>query len=240
MSQLSRLWEYQQAELELAKLNKEMRSSQAYQKRSKLQKVMREQQDLIKGYETEIDEHSAQISSFNAQLEALLHDYDLENSELETMENDADVTVEELTESRRSIEKLVGKINSLNKELTTLIDWCGAIQDSVNTAYSKGVRAKKDYDAVRTVCDAEKESFAPKIEALEKQLGEIKAEIPEELMKKYTALKMNHTAPIAKLQNGQCGGCFVSLPSVVQKSVAAETKIVQCENCGRILFVPKG
>ena len=43
MGQLNKLWEYQQAELELAKLNKEMHSSPNYQKRIKLQKVLREQ-----------------------------------------------------------------------------------------------------------------------------------------------------------------------------------------------------
>ncbi|MBR4435830.1 MAG: hypothetical protein IKS90_07035 [Clostridia bacterium] len=239
MSQLSLLWKYQQSELELAKLNKEMKSSQAYKKRSQLQKIMREQQDIIKGYETKLEEQSSQIVSLNSQLEALLHDYDLEHSELESMESDDEVTVEELTESRKSIEKLVARINSLNKDLGALIEWCDKIQASITDAYAKGVRAKKDYDTIRTVCDAEKESFAPKIETLEKQLEEIKSDIPDELMNKYQTLKMNHPAPISILRNGQCGGCFVSLPSVVQRNVADETKIVRCENCGRILYIPK-
>ena len=237
MSQLDCLWDYQNAELELAKLNKEMKSSPAYQKRSKLYKLLVEQQNIITGYEAEIKEHTEQIESAETQLANLLHDYELENSELETMQNDAESTAEELTEARKSIEKLVGRINGLNKELSKLLAWCDEISDSINKTYAKAGRAKKDYDAIRTVCDAERDSYMPKIDALTKELEAKKAKIPPELMKRYETIKKNHATPVAKVINGQCGGCYMMLSSVAEKRVAAGNAIVQCENCGRLLFM---
>lgn len=237
MSQLDCLWEYQQTELELAKLKKDMKSSTAYQKRGKLYKLLVEQQEIINGYEAEIKEHTEQIASMEAQLNTLLHDYDLENSELEIMQNDEESTAEELTEARKSIEKLVGRINGLNKELTKLIAWCDEISDSVTKTYAKAAHAKRDYDAVRTVCDAEKDSYMPKIDALTKELEQKQAKVPPELMQRYLNLKKNYVTPVAKVVNGQCGGCYMMLSSVQEKKVAAGNTIIQCENCGRLLFM---
>lgn len=237
MSQLDSLWEYQQTELELAKLKKEMKSSTAYQKRGKLYKLLVEQQDIINGYEAEIKSHTEQIASMDSQLSSLLHDYDLENSELEIMQNDEESTAEELTEARKSIEKLVARINELNRELTKLVSWCDEITDQIGKTYQKASRAKRDYDAIRTVCDAEKDSFMPKIDALTKELEVKKAKIPPELMKRYENLKKNYASPVAKVINGQCGGCYMMLSSVQEKRVASGNAIIQCENCGRLLFM---
>lgn len=236
MSQLDNLWKYQQADLELAKLNKEMHSSPNYQKRSKLSKLLREQMDVINGFETELESRSSQLASMQAQLETLLHDYDLEKSELDVMESDDEATPEELAESKKAIEKLVGRINTLNRELTSLVSNCDKLSESISTTFSRVVKAKRDYDAVRTVCDEEKEGFAPRIEELGKKLDEIRASIPDELFEKYATLKKNHAAPIALLANGKCEGCHMALPAVVEKRVAAGSSIVRCENCGRILY----
>ena len=122
-------------------------------------------------------------------------------------------------------------------ELTKLIAWCDEISDSVTKTYAKASRAKRDYDAVRTVCDAEKDSFMPKIEALTKELEEKKAKIPPELMQRYQNLKKNYLTPVAKVINGQCGGCYMMLSSVQEKRVASGNAIIQCENCGRLLFM---
>jgi hypothetical protein len=236
MSQLDKLWEYQQADLELAKLNKEMHSSPNYQKRSKLQKLLREQRDVINGFETELESHTSQLAAAQSQLDSLLHDYDLEKSELEVMENDDEATPEELTESKKAIEKLVGKINSLSRELNALLESCDKLTESINTTFTKASKAKRDFDAVRTVCDEEKEVFAPRIDELTKKLDDIHADIPDDLFETYSTFKKNHAAPIALLSNGRCGGCHMALPAVVEKRVAAGNSIVRCENCGRILY----
>lgn len=236
MGQLDKLWEYQQAELELAKLNKEMRSSPNYQKRGKLQKLLREQMDVITGFEKELETRSSQLASMQAQLEALLHDYDLEKSELDIMEADEEATPEELTESKKAIEKLLGKVSALSRELNATVEYCDKLSESINATFSKVVRAKRDYDAVRTVCDEEREGFAPRIKELEEKLEQIRKDIPSDLFERYSTLKKNHIAPIALLSNGQCGGCHMALPAVVEKRVQSGTTIVRCENCGRILY----
>jgi len=38
-----------------------------------------------------------------------------------------------------------------------------------------------------------------------------------------------------KLTNGQCGGCYMSLPSVTLRNLKAGSDIIECESCGRMI-----
>jgi predicted nucleic acid-binding Zn-ribbon protein len=49
-------------------------------------------------------------------------------------------------------------------------------------------------------------------------------------------VKLHHVVPIAKIVNSKCGGCNMSLPMVMLKKIATTDGIVECENCGRILY----
>ena len=53
------------------------------------------------------------------------------------------------------------------------------------------------------------------------------------------AIKPHCTPPMAKLVDGQCGGCFMSLPSATLRELKLGEKTVECDNCGRILYDPK-
>ena len=221
MNKLDALWEYQQAELALARLKREMKSSPSYQKRTKLHNFLAEQQ--------------ASIEKINADMRAKDGSLATCSSKLDIMENDEESTAAELTEAKKSIEKLLEEINALHKELAEMITWLNQASEAISSAYSKAGRAKKDYDAVRAVCDAEKDAFKPRLDAAEALIAEKRGEVPDELMSKYLALKKNYVNPVAKVANNQCSGCYMMLPSAVVKRVAGKTSIVECENCGRIL-----
>ena len=232
MNKLDALWEYQQAELALARLKREMKSSPSYQKRTKLHNFLAEQQASIEKINADMRAKDGSLATCSSKLDALLKRYDLEKSELDIMENDEESTAAELTEAKKSIEKLLEEINALHKELAEMITWLNQASEAIS---SKAGRAKKDYDAVRAVCDAEKDAFKPRLDAAEALIAEKRGDVPDELMSKYLALKKNYVNPVAKVANNQCSGCYMMLPSAVVKRVAGKTSIVECENCGRIL-----
>lgn len=233
---LEALWQYQQAELELEKLKREVKSTPSRQKFNKLHNYLTEQQNTIGLIQKNLDERAERISELNAQLEALMKDYELEQSELEIMENDTESTSAELSEARRSIEKLQGRVSQLTRELSSILEWTEKTTESINTTWGKAARAKREYDALRAVCATELENYRPRLDAAESLLAERRKSISDEMMKKYKMIKKNHAMPVARVENSQCGGCNMSLPFVVVKRVASGTQIVECENCGRILI----
>ena len=42
---------------------------------------------------------------------------------------------------------------------------------------------------------------------------------------------------MAKLIDGQCSGCFMSLPNATLLELKENQKIVECDNCGRIIYM---
>lgn len=236
MNQLEALWELQEAEVSLAKLKKEVKSTPARQKRAKLRSFLTEQQNNIDDIQKNLASKNTQLDSFSAQLAGLMRDYELEKSELDIMENDEESTAAELSEARKSIEKLLEKINALSKELNSTLRFVEKAAADITNTYAKAGKAKREYDALGTVCEAELEDFRPRLEAAEGLVAEKRKTIPDSLMRKYAAIRKNHALPVARVEHEQCGGCNMMLPSAVVKKVAAGNGIVECETCGRILI----
>ncbi|MFR4008262.1 MAG: zinc ribbon domain-containing protein [Christensenellales bacterium] len=56
------------------------------------------------------------------------------------------------------------------------------------------------------------------------------------LLAQYQAIKKNRANPVALVENEQCQGCNMSLPSLTLSRLRDGKEIVECENCGRILY----
>lgn len=233
---LEALWQYQQAELELEKLIREVKSTPSRQTLNKLHSFLTDKQTTINRIQRDLNERDARISVLSAQLETLLKDYELEQSELDIMENDSECTSAELSEAKHSIEELQGKVTQLSKELNSILEWVEKATEDINDTWSKASNAKRRYNALRAVCATEMENYKPRLDKARSLLDERRKAVSDELMEKYEMIKRNHTMPVARVENSQCSGCNMSLPFLVVKRVALGTQIVECENCGRILI----
>ena len=90
---------------------------------------------------------------------------------------------------------------------------------NVSTALEKLDTAKAIYEDAQT-----------KIKRLEKA-----KDIDPTLMERYQTIKKHCIPPVAKLVNGQCGGCYMSLPQVTLRNLKAGVKVIECESCGRMI-----
>ena len=60
--------------------------------------------------------------------------------------------------------------------------------------------------------------------------------VDPQMLEKYKRIKQHCTPPMAKLVEGQCSGCFMSLPSATMLALKDSDNMVQCDNCGRIIY----
>ena len=62
------------------------------------------------------------------------------------------------------------------------------------------------------------------------------AEIEPQVIEVYHELKKQKRTAVAKVEQGICRGCRISLPTAdLQRS--RENSLIQCSSCGRILFL---
>lgn len=75
------------------------------------------------------------------------------------------------------------------------------------------------------------------IDELHKALAALESQISPAMAGRYRRLRHRTGRAIVPVVNGACTGCFNNTPSVFTSSVN-HGKVINCENCGRMLYWP--
>ncbi len=236
MGKLDALWEYQAVELKKEALEREVLNTPARAKFNKLHGFLTEQQNAILRTQKEIVQRQSALEKLQEQVDRLMNRVELERSEFEQMQQDEECTAEEMTECRENHEKLLEELTAVRREISDLVKWLEAALSDYKETRTKAGKAKKEYDALMLVCEQELSSSEAPRKAAEDAVAEKAKTVDPALLERYKRVKRNHAVPMAKVENNQCSGCNMSLPMVVVKRVANSDGVVECDNCGRILY----
>jgi predicted nucleic acid-binding Zn-ribbon protein len=224
MNQLELLWDYQQADVEVDNLELSIRRSP---KRQKLIKLRESYQDLQKSLKEIEDEIGAMVDRIDALKDAINTTEDqvklLQNRIQDEPAADSATVRGFIAEAQR----LALKLTDYEQETRRIRKNAADRDRKQRDVKVRLVSAKEEFVPLRDEYDAE---YKLRTAAKEKQKG-----IEPEYLQKYEAIKQHSIPPIAKLQNGQCGGCNMSFPSSVLHSIKSG-KPIECENCGRMIM----
>ena len=236
MSKPLALLAYQEADIEKQQIEASVRSTANRQKLNKLAKYIKQQQAVLVKLNEDMESYNASMTRMHAQHEAILKRLDLETSEFETLKGDEECTSEEMTEFRMDIEKLHREIVRLEKEIKQLFqNLDGAVTEYQKTR-QQGIKAKKEYDQVKILCQKEKDESSIDMLALDKKMEELEKRVSPSLMARYKRVRMHHNIPVVEVRDGKCSGCNMGLPSLAIRRLVGENMIMECENCGRLLY----
>ncbi|MEZ4509200.1 MAG: C4-type zinc ribbon domain-containing protein [Eubacteriales bacterium] len=230
------LWSYQEAEIAKSAVENEIRSTPARLQLAKLHKQLKSQQAVITKLSEEIESYEQQLVKLTDQVSKLEERLQMESSELVTIKQDDESTAEEMTELKGDIEKLNREVSQGVREAKALLGEIEKASDEYQTTARSASKAKKEYDALRVQCEEEKEARQPELDRHDQNLATLSKTVDPVLLERYNQVKQHHAVPIAKIVNSKCGGCNMSLPMVMLKKIATTDGIVECENCGRILY----
>lgn len=236
MGKLDAMLLYQQTELKKQEAEQAVRSTPARVKLNRLHKLLKSQQAAITKLSEDVEARTVQAARLAEQAKRLEERIELENSELSTIRSDEESTAEEMTELRGDIERLQKEINQVVREAKRLQDEIeksiGEYQQTRHTYQS----AKKEYDQLRVVCEKERDDSAAELKAFDEKLAGIRKDVDDALFGRYEKVKQHHAVPVVPVVGGKCSGCNMSLPMVMLKKLAAPDTVIECENCGRILY----
>lgn len=236
MRKMDALWAYQEAEIAKAEVETEIRSTPARQKLNKLHKQLKTQQAIVAKLTEDIESYEQQLAKLKEQVEKLEERLDVESSELETIRKDDESTAEEMTELKGDIERLSREISQGVRETKNLLTEIEKAMDDYQNTLRTAAKAKKEYDALREECEKERDERADELNRHDKTIEELAKKVDPALLKRYKQVQKHHAVPIAHVVSSKCGGCNMSLPMVMLKKIATTDGIVECENCGRILY----
>ncbi len=236
MSKPVALLAYQEADIEKQQIEADLKTTENRIKMNKRAKFIKQQQATLQKLSDDMEAFSASMFRLNTQYKTLLDRLDLETSEFETLKGDEECTSEEMTEFRHDIEKLQREASNLEKEIKQLFR---SIDDAV-VEYQKtrqqGIKAKKEYDQLKALCQKEKDDAAIDMLAADRKMAELEKRVNPALMNRYKRVRMHHNIPVVEVRDGKCSGCNMSLPSLAIRRLIGEDMILECDNCGRLLY----
>jgi len=237
MSKPEAILNYQEVDLERQQVETSLRTTEARVRFNKLAKLLKSQQATIKKLSDDLETISAAENRVSSQYQTALKRLDLETSELDTLENDDETTSEEMTEFRHDIERLNREINSIEKELkNTLLTLERQIAEYQKTRQA-AVKAKKEYDQVKEICLQERDNAQKELDQFDLKLVELEKKVDPRLMARYKRARQHYPMPVVPVKGGKCSGCNMGLPTLQLSKLSGSGAVVECENCGRMLYM---
>ena len=151
-------------------------------------------------------------------------------------ETEEEILPEELEVIIKEGMALNDRIRRKEEELKKLTQEMKDFQSRLANIQRKVANAKKEYVDVKKHYDVEVKKINEELGKLKEQRDKIGEGIDKALLAKYKNIKASRSPVISILMGNQCDGCFMSLASLVVQRVKDGKRIVECENCGRILF----
>jgi predicted nucleic acid-binding Zn-ribbon protein len=179
--------------------------------------------------------------------------------ELQHRQRDAEAETDDLGSKLKAVEEQLygGRINN-PKELTSLQheaelfkakrnqleDGVLAIMNEVEQAETGVALAGTELQQLETDWHQQQQRLAAEIETLKSKLSELghkrgtlSSAIDSSATAVYDELRKQRGQAVARVEQGICRACRISLPSSDLQQVRS-SNLVRCSSCGRILFLP--
>lgn len=179
-------------------------------------------------------------------------------ADLEKQYKDLDAEAEELRKNIKELENKLygGKIKNpkelmgyeqeaglLRNRLSKMDDSLLDMMERIESGKDRTARLKQVFDEARRVWEEEKAALQQKADEVNGQMvgldakrKEILKEIDGATLSLYEGIKSRRGQAVVRVEQGRCMGCRCFL-SVSELQRVRGNSIVQCSNCGRILYL---
>ena len=230
---LEALWNYQAADMELDRFENTLKKSQTRQRLLKARNFLVEQQEGVKKLEESLLKGAEESTRLNAENAKIAKEIDRITKEYEAAQIE---DAKQVKKYIRALEDLNKNVLSIKKELARIHNTAESTDEKVKQLKNNIVKGKADFAKIKEEHDAELAGATDDLERLRAKVSEMGQGVSADLMAEYKKVKKNRPNPVAKVVNEQCQGCNMSLPSLVMRKLKEGEKLIECENCGRILY----
>jgi len=231
--QLDTLWQFMQVDMEADGFETKMRQSPNRQKLIKARDFLKDQQANMKKLEND-------VAVMQDRLEAVKDEADRLEKVLgnltEEIAANPPANVEEANKQAESVQKLLDTLSRYEQELAKMRKDADVKDRQQKEIRVRAAKTKQEFDQLKVEYDKEFKADTVTLQKMRAHTDQEAKKVDPGLLEKYKSIKQHCTPPMAKLVNGQCSGCFMSLPSATLLEIRDGKRIVECDNCGRILY----
>jgi len=141
----------------------------------------------------------------------------------------------ELTNLQQEIDILKAKRGQMEDKALEIMDQAELTTKSVATLDNRLKALEAEWHSQQLELSAQLEQLKTEISNLKGKRELLAAEIDPQVLDVYQELKKQKGTAVAKVEQGICRGCRISLP-VTELQRTRGGSLVRCSSCGRILF----
>jgi len=142
----------------------------------------------------------------------------------------------ELTNLQHEVEGLKSKRDQLEDKALEVMEQVELTEASVATISNEFKRLEAEWQSQQQQLSSNMEELKAMLSDLKQKRQALSASIDPEAIEFYDKLQKQKGTAVAKVEQGICRGCRISL-SAAELQQARGGSLVQCSNCGRILFL---
>ena len=232
MDQIEMLWEFQQADMEADALETEMKRSPNRLALKKNRDFLLEQQANVKQIEEEVAEMLDRLDVIREAI--VLQQEQLKNLQTR-MEETPPESLDEAKTFAHDAQKLIGDIQNYEQEMKRIQQDAADHDRAQKDIIVRFSKVKAEYEKQKVEYEEEYKAQMKALDEKRQAVQEKAKDIDPTLMARYQTINKHCIPPVAKLVNGQCGGCYMSLPQVTLRNLKAGAKVIECESCGRMI-----
>ena len=231
--QLEKLWQFMQVDMETDRFETKLRQSEKRQTLLKQRNFLMEQQNNMKKLEGEVAAMSDRLEAVRDESERLQKQL---SALVEELEKNPPKSAEEADAQMVPVQKLMDTLSRYEQELNKMRKDAENRDRQQRDIRVRAARTKAEYDSIKAEYDVEFKRDTATLKQMRARTEQEAKKLDAALMERYRAIKQHCTPPMAKLIDGQCSGCFMSLPSATLLNLKEGDKLVLCDNCGRIIY----
>jgi predicted nucleic acid-binding Zn-ribbon protein len=144
----------------------------------------------------------------------------------------------ELSDLDTDVRALKAQASKREDVLLALMEEAETAEGEWRAAETEYSRIEADWSANRKVLLDEKAELEPEVQRLQLQRTEQLSEIDRASLRLYEILRERRAGhAVARVEQGMCQGCRITLPMSVLQKTRTGAGLVQCVSCERILLV---
>ena len=200
------------------------------------------------GENREIVEAQTKLTSEQRRLDELKHQQHSAEWEIDDLVSKVTAAEEQLYSGRiknpKELTNLQHEVDILKAKRDQMENRALEIMDQVESTEASVAAKSSELNRLETEWHRRQQQLSTDIETLKSKLSDlghkrqlISAEVDPQAVVVYDKLRQQKGQAVAKVEQGICRGCRISLPFSGLQQVRSGN-LVRCSSCGRILFLP--
>lgn len=202
-----------------------------------LKKLKAEFTEIKSGYlekDAELNKIKSKYEKINDELNAnrkLLHDTEY------NLYHNSGSDLKLIQKHENSIENIKKLISESENKGIELLETEEKLSDERLKIRSRLEQIKEDFDKLKQANNDKIKLAKENLIKSQNEAEELKNQIPAELLKIFESILQRKAVAVASLEGGVCSGCKMGVSKITLDEISKGTRIVCCDNCGRILYI---